>query len=340
MDRDEKWDRIKKTYALLTSGEGEKIKKVSDFIKESYAKEISDEFIEPAAITDDSGAPVGIIKDNDALIIFNFREDSMREISEAFVKEKFDHFERKKLVNFFLVTMTEYEKKLPATMIAFPPLDINFPLGRVVSEAGLRQLRIAETEKYAHVTYFFNGGKEKHFVGEDRLLIPSLPAAHFDEVPEMKSAEITAKIIENYENYDLIIANFANADMVGHTGNFSSAVKAVEALDKAIGELSSAVLEKNGAMVVTADHGNIELKMNPITGERITEHSLNPVPLFLVGNEFKLKKEKNEETILKQKSEIGGVLTDIAPTILELLGLKKPEEMTGKSLLEFLKNQN
>lgn len=340
MDRDAKWDRIKKAYDLLTSGRGEKINEISQYLGESYKKGGSDEFIEPAFVSQNettAGKPA-IISDNDTLIIFNFREDSVREISEAFVKENFEYFERKKLKNLLLITLTEYEKNLPA-VVAFPPTDIPWPLGRVISEAGLKQLRIAETEKYAHVTYFFNGGKEKPYPGEDRILIPSIPAPHFDQVPQMKAEEITQKIIENSGAYDLIVANFANADMVGHTGNFDAAIKAVEALDKALGKLTSLVLEKHSCLIVTADHGNIELKRDPLTGEKLTEHSINPVPLILVANNFRIKRGRSAEELTKLKSEANGVLTDIAPTILELMDIEKPKEMTGKSLLDFLKNQ-
>lgn len=361
MDRDSKWDRIKKAYDLLTAGKGEKITKISEYLNESYKKGISDEFIEPAFVPIDIGTTAGapanlsaktlasaeasstagkpaIISDNDALIIFNFREDSVREISEALIKENFEYFERKKFNNVLLITLTEYEKNLPA-LVAFPPTDIPWPLGRVISEAGLKQLRIAETEKYAHVTYFFNGGKEKPYPGEDRILIPSIPAPHFDAVPQMKAEEITLKLIENADAYDLIVANFANADMVGHTGNFDAAIKAVEALDTALGKLTNLAIEKNACLIVTADHGNIELKRDPLTGEKLTEHSINPVPLILIANNFKIKSERSEQEITKVKNEVSGVLTDIAPTILELIGIEKPKEMTGKSLLDFLRNQ-
>ncbi|MDP3785146.1 MAG: 2,3-bisphosphoglycerate-independent phosphoglycerate mutase [bacterium] len=352
MDRDAKWDRIKKAYELLTLGKGEKIKKVSQYLNESYKKGVSDEFIEPAFVPTDIGTTAGapaktletagkpaLVNDGDAMILFNFREDSVREISEAFIKENFDSFGRNKLINFLLVTLTEYEKNLPV-LVAFPPTDIPWPLGRIVSEAGLKQLRIAETEKYAHVTYFFNGGKEKPFTGEDRILIQSLPASHFDEVPQMKAEEITQKILENAGDYDLIVANFANADMVGHTGNFDAAIKAVEALDTVIGKITGLIVEKNACLIITADHGNIELKMDPLTGEKLTEHSINPVPLIIAANNFKINKERSAEDLAKIKSEVNGVLTDIAPTILELLGIEKPKEMTGKSLLDFLKNQS
>lgn len=330
MDRDEKWERIQKAYELFTAGQGEKVKSVPEYLDASYKRDLTDEFIEPTVIDEQ-----GVVKENDALIFFNFREDSMREITRAFTEESFDYFPRKKVENLLIVTMTEYEKNhhlLPA----FKPLDIDWSLSRVLGEAGLRHLHIAETEKYAHVTYFLNGGQEKPFVGEERILIPSPATAHFDEAPEMKAKEITAKIIENFDKYDVIIANFANTDMVGHSGNFRAAVQAVEAVDEALGKLTNIVLGSDAAMLVTADHGNIELKRNVITGEKLTEHSLNPVPLYLVGKSFKLKKPRTAEEIIQQKKEVGGILTDVAPTMLELLGKKQPAEMTGGSLLKLL----
>lgn len=335
MDRDEKWERTRKTYELMTEGVGAHSTSTHEYIKSSYDAGITDEFVEPAVI--EGGASTrAMIKDNDALIFFNFREDSMRQLTHAFADEVFDYFPRKKIFNLMLVTMTEYQKDLHEVYAAFPPLDINWPLSRVLGEAGLRHLHIAETEKYAHVTYFFNGGQEKPFPGEDRILIPSISTAHFDEVPEMRSREITQKIIENFAQYDVVIGNFANADMVGHSGNFNSAVEAVEVLDESLGQIMNAVLAKGGVMVVTGDHGNIELKRNVISGEKLTEHSLNPVPFYLVGEQFRLPQEQKKENINKQKTKPGGILTDVAPTILELLGIPKPQEMTGASLLEIL----
>lgn len=333
MDRDEKWERIQTSYGLLTGGKGEKITSIPEYIRTQYKKDLTDEFI-GAAVADGNG----IIKDGDALIFFNFREDSMRELAHAFADEDFDKFPRKKSKNLFLVTMTEYQKDLKAHA-AFEPLDIGWPLARILGEAGLRHLHIAETEKYAHVTYFLNGGTEKLFPGEERILIPSITAAHFDEVPEMRAKEITAKILEYFDTYDVIIANFANADLVGHSGNFQAAIRAVEILDGALQQIMNAVLASDGAALITGDHGNIELKRNVITGEKLTEHSLNAVPLYLIGRKFRLTKQRSESEREKQKTEAGGMLTDIAPTILELLGLKKPAEMTGKDLLKTLLGQ-
>ncbi|MFY9461976.1 MAG: 2,3-bisphosphoglycerate-independent phosphoglycerate mutase, partial [Candidatus Sungiibacteriota bacterium] len=332
MDRDEKWDRIKTAYELLVDGKGAAITDINQYFRDLYDKGITDQFMEPAYLTDESGAPLGRIGDNDALIIFDFREDSVREISEALVKPGFDLFPKKNLQNFLLVTMTEYEKNLPA-IPAFPPLEINWPLGRVMADAGKSQLHIAETEKYAHVTYFFNGGQEKPFVGEDRILIQSAAVPHFDDKPEMKADEIKNRVLENLQKYDFILANFANADMVGHTGNFEATVKAVETLDKIIDELIPAILKSGGVCIITADHGNAEEKINPVSGEPATEHTVRPVPFYLVGREFKLAKETSPQEIEKKKKETGGILADVAPTILEIMKLPKPDEMSGKNLL-------
>ncbi|MDO8560857.1 MAG: 2,3-bisphosphoglycerate-independent phosphoglycerate mutase [bacterium] len=335
MDRDEKWDRIKTAYELLVNGKGTPISDIGQYFKDSYSRGITDQFIEPAYI-EENGAPMGRINNNDALIIFDFREDSMREISETFVKPGFDLFPKEALQKFLLVTMTEYEKTIPA-IPAFPPLEINWPLGRVISEAGKNQLHIAETEKYAHVTYFFNGGQEKPFVGEDRILVQSVAVPHFDDKPEMRADEIKNRILENLGKYDFILANFANADMVGHTGNFEAIVKAIEILDGVIGELIPSILKMDGVCIITADHGNAEQKVNPITGEAVTEHTPNPVPFYLVGGQFKLEKEKNLTNIENEKQKTEGIISDIAPTILELMKLNKPDEMSGKSLLGILR---
>lgn len=336
LDRDDKWDRIKTAYELLTEGRGQPIFSVFKHLEECYGRDLSDEFIEPAVFVDEKNTPVGLVQDNDALIFSDFREDSMRELVHAFIDEDFDKFQRKKINNLLAVTMTEYQKGLNA-LPAFPQLDINWPMSRVLAEAGMRQLHIAETQKYAHVTYFFNGGLEKPFPGEDRIIIPSLSAVHFDEAPEMRAKEITSKILENFDKYDLIVANFANGDMVGHSGNFKAAVKAVEILDESVSKIVERVMQGDGIMLITADHGNVELKRNILSGEKLTEHSINPVPFYVVGRGLKREKPRTSEEIISLKQEAGGILTDIAPTAIELLELEKPQEMTGKSLLETLK---
>ncbi|MBI2640495.1 MAG: 2,3-bisphosphoglycerate-independent phosphoglycerate mutase [Candidatus Sungbacteria bacterium] len=335
MDRDEKWDRVRACYELITEEKGKKISSIHGYLRESYEKGVTDEFIEPAFVSVATGTTAGkpaLVREGDSLIFFNFREDSMRELTHAFADDSFDHFPRKKIQNLFIATMTEYEKGLRVNA-AFSTLDVNWPLSRVLSEAGLKHLHIAETEKYAHVTYFFNGGKEKPSAGEERILVPSVVTAHFDDVPEMRAADITSKILENFGRYDVVIANFANADMVGHSGNFKAAVQAVEILDEQLGQLLNAVLNSEGIMFVTGDHGNIELKRDPVSGEKLTKHSMNPVPLYLLGKNFQRKMPRSEAEILKQKSEVAGILTDIAPTILKLLNLDRPQEMTGRNIL-------
>lgn len=336
MDRDERWERVRRAYELFTQAAGAPFQNPTAYLEESYAQGVFDESIEPAFFGAQDAAQ-GRIAAGDALIIFNFREDSMREITEAFAKEAFDHFPRAQIQNLKVVTMTEYEKSLENVEAAFPPLEIAWPLARALSQAGKIQLHIAETEKYAHVTYFFNGGIEKPFPDEDRMLVQSLPVPHFDEEPKMKAPEITAKIIEHLDDYDFIIANLANADMVGHTGKFEAAISAVEALDQAIGQIKTAVLAKGGILITTGDHGNAEQKIHPVSGEPITEHTINPVPFYLIGAEYELGEERTAEEIRAKKKETGGILTDIAPTILELMKIPKPPEMTGKSLLGILK---
>ena len=343
MDRDEKWERIQSCYELLTEGKGNTFKDPAGYISGSYARGITDEFIEPAyrdGPPAGGGHSAGRIRDGDGLIIFNFREDSMREITEAFAKETFDAFERTRMPDLKIATMTEYEKNLPGVEAAFPPLAISLPLGRILSLAGKTQLHIAESEKYAHVTYFFNGGMEKPFPDEERILVPSLGVPHFDEHPEMKAPEITKRILERIGEYDFMLANYANADMVGHTGNFDAARQAIEALDHAVGELMPAVLEKGGALIITGDHGNAEQKIHPQSGEPITEHTTNPVPFYLVAKPFELPQARSAAEIAARKKEPGGILSDVAPTILELMQLSQPPEMTGKSLLPALISQN
>ena len=337
MDRDEKWERTKAAYELLTRGLGERIVSLPEYLEASYDRGVTDEFIEPAFRADEKGEMPGRVRENDALVFFNFREDSMRQLARAFAEENFGQFERPKVENLQLVTMTEYLKDLPL-LAAFPALDVTWPLARILGESGIRHLHMAETNKYAHVTYFFNGGTEKPFPGEERILVPSLAGvSHYEEAPEMKASEIAGKVLENFERYDFMVVNLANADLVGHTGSYQACIRAAEALDGALKVMMEKVLASSGVMIITADHGNIELKRNPLTGERLTEHSLNPVPFYLVGKEFRLKAERTEEEIARKKSEIPGILTDLAPTVLELLGLRKPREMTGKSLLDILR---
>ncbi|MCX6813290.1 MAG: 2,3-bisphosphoglycerate-independent phosphoglycerate mutase [Candidatus Azambacteria bacterium] len=331
MDRDNNWDRTEKAYRLLTEDKGEIFDDAKSAIKSDYDKNITDEFLEPKIMDDKPKA----VKDGDAVVFIDFREDSARQLTRAFVENDFDKFKREKLKDLYFATMTRYEKDLPIHVL-FEPLKIENSLAKIISNAGKLQLHIAETEKYAHVTYFFNGGIENAFPKEDRMLIPTMHDHNFEENPAMSAEEITENIIEaiNSKKYDLIVANYANADMIGHTGNFNAAVAAVEVLDKEIGNIMEVVLKAAGALVITSDHGNADEMVNLLTGQPYTEHTANPVPFYLVANEF--KREKTPEEIEISKIEVNGVLADVAPTILELMELSQPPEMTGKSLLKIL----
>lgn len=327
MDRDNNWGRIEKAYRLLTESQGEIFSDVKTAIKSDYDKNLTDEFIEPKIIEKEP------IKNNDAVIFINFREDSARQLTESFVSESFEKFKRKKINNLYFATMTRYDKNLPLHVL-FESLSIDKPLAKVISDAGKLQMHIAETEKYAHVTYFFNGGIEASYPNEERLLVPTQHDYNFAENPAMSASEITEKVVESIESkkYDFIIVNYANADMIGHTGDFKATVKAIEIIDDKIGQITEAALKVNGILIITADHGNADEKIDLLTGAPLTEHSANPVPFYLIGNDF--KREKSQEEIEIVKLEVGGILADVAPTILELMGLPQPPEMTGKSLLK------
>ena len=336
LDRDENWDRIEKFYKCLTLGEGEIFKNAPDYVEASYGKNITDELIPPASL----GSKEGRIEAGDAVIFYNYREDSERELTSAFVLNNFSGFSREKINNLFFVTMTEYDKRFPAE-VAFPPMDISWPLARIISEAGLKQLHIAETEKYAHVTYFFNGGREIPYPGEERILIPSPKTARFDQTPEMSAAKITDTVLENWDKYDFILVNFSNGDMVGHTGNFDATVKAVEALDFSIGKIILKILEAGpprlgeagGATIITADHGNAEDKVYSASGEKRTKHTANPVPFFVASADLKSQKPRPDNEIFSRYMEVKGVLADIAPTVLSLMALQQPSDMSGVNLL-------
>lgn len=334
MDRNNNWDRVEKAYLMLTKGIGERTNDPLLHLEQSYAKNITDEYIEPTVIEKD-GTPVGVVQDGDAVIFFNFREDRAREITKAFVMPEFEGFVREKLLDLHFVTMTEYEKGLPVH-VAYPPEEVHDSLGEVLSKAGLHQLRIAETEKYAHVTYFFNGGNEEAFPDEDRILIPSPTVAHFDEQPEMSAPEVTDMVIKKIQEniYDFILVNYANPDMVGHTGNEAASIKAVEATDKSLSRLIPAILQAGGALMITADHGNVEEVTNLQTGERDTEHSTNPIPLWYITASN--HREKTSAEMVREQNEVHGLLSDVAPTILDILGLEKPEVMNGASLRPIL----
>jgi len=334
MDRNNNWDRIEKTYRMLTEGIGEKTDNPLLLLERSYGKGVTDEYIEPTNVTEKE-KPIALIKDHDSVIFFNFREDRARELAKVFVTPDFDGFSREKL-DIHFTTLTEYEKGLPLS-VAFPPEEIYNSLGEVLSKHNKKQLRMAETEKYAHVTYFFNGGTEKAFAGEDRLLIPSPAVSHFDEVPEMSSAQITDKLLETLEkdSYDFILVNYANVDMVAHTGNEAATIKAVEAADKSLSILVPAILKAGGAILITSDHGNAEELKRPSTGEVDTEHSTNPIPLWYISPDN--HREKTAEEMMREQNEVNGLLSDVAPTALAILEIEKPAEMNGESLLTRLK---
>lgn len=333
MDRNNNWDRIKKAYDLLTKGEGKKIKNPVTYLKSSYAENIFDEYLEPAIVVEEDGVS-HTIQDKDSVIFFNIRADRAREITKAFVLPSFDKFPKEYLKDLNFTTLVKYEDDLP-TNIAYETGDVKNPLGKILSQNNLRQLRIAETEKFAHVTYFFNGGNEEAFPKEDRVIIPSFKISTFEKVPQMKAKELTEKTIEaiNKEIYDFILINYANTDIIGHTGKLKAAAKSAEVVDEFLGKLITAVLLKKGCLLITADHGNAEEMIDNFTGEKRTEHSGNPVPLWFVTPENHQKRTppKNEEM------KVVGLLSDVAPTILDLFQLEKPEEMSGESLLSILK---
>jgi len=329
LDRDNNWDRIETVYRLLTESKGETCPDFKTALESDYEKNITDEFIEPKVIKKES------IEDNDAVVFFNFREDSARQLTRVFVEENFDKFERKKIKNLYFIAMTRYEKNLPLNVL-FEPLTIKNMLAKVISDTGKKQIHIAETEKYAHVTYFFNGGIEDLMPNEDRILIPTKKDHDFAEEPAMSASEITENLIEvvNDQKYDFIVVNYANADMVGHTGNFQATVSAIEVLDSEVGKVMAEILKINGVLIITSDHGNVDEKIDLLTGKSLTEHTINPVPFYLIGNDF--KREKSQEKREVEKIEVDGILADVAPTILELMELPQPPEMTGKSLLKIL----
>ncbi|MDD5455911.1 MAG: 2,3-bisphosphoglycerate-independent phosphoglycerate mutase [Candidatus Margulisbacteria bacterium] len=324
MDRDKRWDRVEKSYNMLVAGDAPVAVDPLQAVEDSYKDQKTDEFINPVIINKN-----GIIKDNDAVIFFNYRADRAREMSEAINVEDFAGFQRKKVLNnIFYTTMTQYDLKFDFAHVAFGPQSLNNILGEVVSRAGLNQLRIAETEKYAHVTFFFNGGVEAAFPNEDRILIPSpKEVATYDLKPEMSANEVTEKLLEAIESgkYDLIILNFANCDMVGHTGFMKAAIKAVETVDYNMSLIIPKILEHDGIVLVTADHGNAEQMTGP-DGKPMTAHTTGPVPIILVSKRTELQKGR-----IRLED---GILADISPTILQLLDLPQPPEMTGKSLIK------
>ena len=317
MDRDQRWDRVEKAWDLLVDGEARFTSSdAGSALESAYERDESDEFVSPTII-----GPYAGVQDNDAVIFINFRADRAREISQAFTQPDFGGFARETPKLSCFVCMTQYMDGLPCD-IAFSPEKLEGLLGEKLSEQGLSQLRIAETEKYAHVTFFFNGGEEKPFAGEQRLLVPSPDVATYDLQPEMSIEKLSAELDKaiRSDEFDVIICNVANPDMVGHTGSMTAAIKAVEAVDHCIGIVLKAIQSANGELLITADHGNIEQMTDPLSGQSHTAHTTNPVPLVYYGR--------------KANILTGGSLRDIAPTMLYLLGIRPPAEMTGRSLLE------
>jgi 2,3-bisphosphoglycerate-independent phosphoglycerate mutase len=321
MDRDKRWDRVEKAYRCLTEGVGKKAASALEAIHQSYAESVTDEFVLPTVIED--LAPEGFIRDGDGVIFFNFRADRARELTRALTEAEFKEFPRPRRIDLAVfATMTQYDENFQLP-VAYRPRELRQILGQVASDHGIRQLRIAETEKYAHVTYFFNGGEEKEFPGEERILIPSpRDVRTYDLKPEMSARQVTEALVKKFtaEDIGLVIANFANADMVGHTGNFEASIKACEVIDECLGRVVDAALAKKARVVITADHGNIEQLVDYDTGMPHTAHTTNRVPLILI--------EESKSGALRP-----GAASDVAPTVLALMRIPQPKEMTGRSLI-------
>jgi 2,3-bisphosphoglycerate-independent phosphoglycerate mutase len=359
MDRDMRWDRTAKAYFALTKGVGQYFKTAEEAIAASYEEGKTDEFIDPCVMTGAEGKPICLIKDNDSVIFYNFRIDRPRQLSRAFVYEDFSkagspvgfdpylvkykktHLAEKapqvtptfnrgpRLNNLFFVTMTEYSKSIveQGAHVAFPPEVVKLPLGLVISQSGYKQLRVSESEKERFVTFYFNGQQEMAFEGEDRLIIPSPKVATYDLKPEMSAREMTEAVIQRLKespDYKFVLINYANPDMVGHTGNIGAAVMACKVVDECLGKLSDYILAYGGSMIVTADHGNVEEMINTETGAIDTEHNKNPVPFIVVSQKF----------VGKSSTLTAGILADIAPTVLKLMNIEVPSNMTGRNLLD------
>jgi 2,3-bisphosphoglycerate-independent phosphoglycerate mutase len=326
MDRNESWQLPQAAYEIMTSP-GKVSAELDAYLDNFYKKGLSEEFLPPLRLIPDRE-----IKDGDAVIFFNFREDGMQELASAFLEPDFQNFSRKDYRNLYLVSMTRYREDFK-NPVAFPADKVENPLGRILSQAGKIQLRLAETYKYAHVTYFFNGYREEPFPNEYRALVPSLQITHPDERPELMAAAITDRLIQAIESggFDFILVNYSNPDTIAHTGNYDACLKAVRVIDAEIGRVLKAISGKDIVLIITSDHGNIEEVLSPLTGTAETQHDPNPVPFYLVGAEFRGKKFINWRDI---RNETAGILADVAPTVLTLLGLPQPPEMTGKNLLK------
>ena len=322
MDRDNRWDRVELAYNAMVKGSGEKAEDAVEAVAASYAADKTDEFVLPTVITK-NGAPTATVADKDSVIFYNFRPDRAREITRAFCADDFDGFAREKRIDTTFVCFSEYDVTIPNKEVAFHKVSITNTFGEFLAANNKTQARIAETEKYAHVTFFFNGGVEEPNKGEDRILVKSPKVATYDLKPEMSAYEVCEKLVDaiKADKYDVIVINFANPDMVGHTGVQAAAIKAVEAVDECVGKAVEAVKEVGGTMFICADHGNAEQLIDYETGEPFTAHTTNPVPFILVNYD--------EAYTLRE----GGCLADIAPTLIEIMGMTQPAEMTGKSLL-------
>ncbi|HEY8712402.1 MAG TPA: 2,3-bisphosphoglycerate-independent phosphoglycerate mutase [Thermoanaerobaculia bacterium] len=323
MDRDKRWDRVQRGYDLMTLGVGTQSKEPLETVRRFYDQGVTDEFMEPVSVLDPNGSHPGKIEDGDTLLFFNFRADRTRQIVTAFKDDDFAAFKRTARTKPGIVTMNSYHEDFDLPVL-YPPRQVKNNLGEVFSRAGLKQLRIAETEKYAHVTFFFNGGSDTQFPGEDRVLIPSPKVATYDLKPEMSVAELSDRVVQEIaaRKYDVIVLNIANPDMVGHTGVMEAAVEAVHDTDIAVGKILDAVANAGGVAVITADHGNCEVMFDPKTNQPHTAHTTNPVPLILADPKKRFGKLRG-----------GGALENVAPTILHILGIEQPKEMTAESLI-------
>ncbi len=332
MDRDKHWDRTQIYYKAITEENPTAANGIENYIRGNYEKNITDEYLLPAAI-----APDSFIKDNDSVFFFNFREDRMRQITESFINKNFKDFSVKNFSDLYVATMVSYDDRF-SIPVAFSKEIVVNPLSKILSDNGKIQFKIAETEKYAHVTYFFNGENETPFNNEYRVLIPSRGDIRHDEHPEMMASEITQRLIAAIEeqSYDFILANYANADIIAHTGNYDAALKAVLTIDEQIGKVMATAFEHNAILIITSDHGNVEVMFDPKTGAIETKHDTSPVPIYLIAKQFKLPQPKSQTEISKSEKANAGLLSDVAPTILELMQIPKPKEMTGESLLKFL----
>jgi len=337
MDRDNRWERVEKAYNVMIGKAAEKkYQDAAKAVEESYAAKVYDEEFEPTMIVGPDGQSVGPIKDGDALVFANFRPDRAREIAQAFCIPGFAKFPRDYMPNLFFATMMEYEKGTPAKTI-FPPETISTCLAKVISEAGLKQLHITETEKYAHVTFFLNGTQEEPYPGEERVIIPSPRVSSYNQAPAMSAPKVAERIVKEIQDqkFDFIVTNFANADMVGHTGDFEATKQGCEAVDKCLGQIVNAVLAAKGALLITADHGNGEEVVNLQTGEIDKEHSTNPVPFIIVGEQWRGQASPSGEVVGGDLSIMPpvGMLADVAPTVLKILGVPQPTDMTGCPLI-------